>query len=228
MKSLNLGLRPRSVLGSAATATVLAIVSPGQASALDFASCSPGVAGSCTSLTAGDKKIERFSFLNFTPSVGDTISIQELIASSTYQIQYNLAPSIQGNTTPGLLPTFSYTLSVLSLDQVLDTVKANITGNTTTPPGFFSTTIFGGGASSTANSAPPGPNPGPVSSFVGDLTTVFLTQNLTATGGDLTTISSVGAVVDQRTKVPGPLPLLGAGTAFAFSRKLRVRIRQSV
>jgi hypothetical protein len=31
-----------------------------------------------------------------------------------------------------------------------------------------------------------------------------------------------------RSKVPGPLPLLGAGMAFGFSRKLRSRIKARV
>ena len=36
---------------------------------------------------------------------------------------------------------------------------------------------------------------------------------------------SISRVTDSFRQVPGPLPILGAGTAFGFSRKLRRRIK---
>jgi hypothetical protein len=49
--------------------------------------------------------------------------------------------------------------------------------------------------------------------------------------GSLTTLNNSFTQGDSsrdRDKVPGPLPLLGAGAAFGFSRKLRSRIKASV
>jgi len=45
-----------------------------------------------------------------------------------------------------------------------------------------------------------------------------------------TSVTGITSLVDQRqpdTEVPGPLPLLGAGAAFGFSRRIRSRIKAS-
>ena len=54
----------------------------------------------------------------------------------------------------------------------------------------------------------------------------LLVQNIWSTGtGDV--LDSFKDVYTQKEVVPGPLPLLGAGIAFGFSRKLRGRIKAS-
>jgi hypothetical protein len=53
---------------------------------------------------------------------------------------------------------------------------------------------------------------------------IAMSSSITVTGGRMDIISDSYA---QET-VPGPLPLLGAGAAFGFSRKLRLRVRSSV
>jgi hypothetical protein len=45
------------------------------------------------------------------------------------------------------------------------------------------------------------------------------------TVGTNSTLSSIKDTLTQRNQVPGPLPVLGAGMAFGFSRKLRNRIK---
>lgn len=47
------------------------------------------------------------------------------------------------------------------------------------------------------------------------------------TGNGIQTVQSTVATADPSTTVPGPLPILGAGAAFGFSRKLRSRIKLS-
>ena len=45
--------------------------------------------------------------------------------------------------------------------------------------------------------------------------------------GATDTLDNIKDTVTQRNEVPGPLPLMGAGMAFGFSRKLRSRIKAS-
>jgi hypothetical protein len=53
------------------------------------------------------------------------------------------------------------------------------------------------------------------------------TSTLTVTNGVIQSVTSTVNVVDAPTpsEVPGPLPLLGAGAAFGFSRQLRQRVK---
>ena len=68
----------------------------------------------------------------------------------------------------------------------------------------------------------------PLTPFPGQPTSVNFTNRLVVSPGDLgpngftNTITQAPIPPDQ---VPGPLPLLGAATAFGFSRKLRARIK---
>ena len=56
------------------------------------------------------------------------------------------------------------------------------------------------------------------------LQSLFIVDMITDNGG---TISSFTNSFTQYTGVPGPLPLMGAGAAFGFSRRLRRRTRQA-
>ncbi len=51
----------------------------------------------------------------------------------------------------------------------------------------------------------------------------FTFNDTSADGG-----GSYSANIDVATKVPGPLPILGAGVAFGYSRRLRKRIKVGV
>ena len=52
------------------------------------------------------------------------------------------------------------------------------------------------------------------------------TGELTVTGGEIQTVQSDIITAANTTNVPGPLPVLGAGAAFSFSRRLRRRIKR--
>jgi MYXO-CTERM domain-containing protein len=56
------------------------------------------------------------------------------------------------------------------------------------------------------------------------------TSTLTVTSGVIQSVTSTVNVVPAppSSKVPGPLPLLGAGAAFGFSRRLRQRVKFAV
>ena len=72
-------------------------------------------------------------------------------------------------------------------------------------------------------------NPGNIVTLpAGTITPLIFTSTLTRTGGKIDTITdSLTQKLDGPAAVPGPLPVLGAGAAFAFSRRLRNRIKQS-
>lgn len=62
-------------------------------------------------------------------------------------------------------------------------------------------------------------------------TQTFLTDSftsvLTVTGGKIQGVQGTIILAEKSSTVPGPLPLLGAGAAFGFSRRIRSRIKAS-
>ena len=63
---------------------------------------------------------------------------------------------------------------------------------------------------------------GTVADVVGHPTKITVTNTYTPNSGAIDNVENT-----FRNKVPGPLPILGAGAAFGFSRKLRSRIKAS-
>ena len=67
----------------------------------------------------------------------------------------------------------------------------------------------------------------PVLSFL-NTTNNSVFQSVTGTTvTNIPVLRSLSATYAEATQVPGPLPLLGVGAAFGFSRRLRCRIRRS-
>ncbi|MDM7954171.1 MAG: hypothetical protein QUV07_13285 [Cyanobium sp. CZS 25K] len=75
---------------------------------------------------------------------------------------------------------------------------------------------------------PGGPNPSPTATFAPGVTEAIFTSTITVTGGVAQTFTNDLTQRIIGDPVPGPLPILGAGAAFGFSRKLRRRIKQTV
>ena len=75
------------------------------------------------------------------------------------------------------------------------------------------------------NGAPAGP-----ATFEGSYKSIVIRDTVTLVASPVVEITSVTNAWTQRpsSKVPGPLPLLGAGAAFGMSRRLRRRIKSSV
>jgi hypothetical protein len=64
--------------------------------------------------------------------------------------------------------------------------------------------------------------------FNANQTTTAFTGNINVTDGVVDTFTNrLAQITPQSNSVPGPLPILGAGAAFGFSRKLRSRIKAS-
>jgi MYXO-CTERM domain-containing protein len=66
---------------------------------------------------------------------------------------------------------------------------------------------------------------GPSSFFTPPVTSATFTTTLNVTSGFVSQVTSGISQRDPGTRVPGPLPLLGAGAAFGFSRRIRNRIK---
>jgi hypothetical protein len=149
-------------------------------------------------ITCGDKKFFDFTSISF----GSTTGIVEFIDSgSLHELVFKF-------DTPGLgLGTFglNYYAEVTSGEDIIGLNTMNVaTGNPVN-------------VTSTLESIPvPG-------SFPGGFGTYALNSSIVVDGTD----PSVTEWRHMITQTPGPLPILGAGAAFGFSRKLRKRIKQS-
>jgi hypothetical protein len=137
-------------------------------------------------------------------------------------------------------PTFNYDAStpgrasLTSIPLFYFLGSCSICGSTSVPPSLSSfISVPNSGANLNVNNIP---NFGtqiilssdPIAIDFGDTgqsgTITFLANNI-VNGADSAGLgSTISFGVFQSSKVPGPLPILGASTAFAFSRKLRRRV----
>lgn len=130
-------------------------------------------------------------------------------AGTTYAMSYRVAvdPLISNRS-----------ISTFSTDFTLTSGTGNIkTLTATNPPAGTATATRTNGIAP----APPVVIPGGASQ-VDFISTLFVSNSNLATGYSDTVFQ-----IDP-TRVPGPLPILGAAAAFGYSRKLRRRIKQTV
>jgi hypothetical protein len=214
---------------------------PGPGEALTTLTCTiPSIiAGTCNDgdITVGDKKLTEFNFtgLEFLPS--DTMTFTSFGPGGKFhQFQYNFTPPVESP----FVGSFSYRVSItpegLALGNTFEKIQANITGSTEGAGSFFTSVVtdpLTNPVSATASSSniAPGINPGADAFFGSGVTTALFTQsfNLAGVGANSSIVNSLGVTLTQNVpdeSVPGPLPILGAGAAFGFSRKLRRRVRK--
>jgi hypothetical protein len=177
-----------------------------------------GDANACNS-SSGDFEVSAVTFTGFTPTATDLLGYT--LSGNDLQAQLNFLP---GRTAP-ITGTLVYTLT-LKNGRTFDTAQANITGNN----GIFSTSTTSLGLPSAATSSG---GAGSTVSFTPGLTTLTFTQAFSAAADGSLVLNSLGTIYSTTpgrtdTEVPGPLPLLGAGAAFGFSRRLRNRIKVAV
>ena len=170
--------------------------------------------------TTGDLTFSDFNFSGFTADSLDYFDVSSDGISGT--VTLNFVPLQRASISTG---TFGYTVSLSGRN--FNSAEAFLTGSTL-GGASYSTTFKSSGLSVSAT-ARNGASPGTVRAFDSLLTSQMFTQDFvfrTSASGNL---STVGASFDttQATSVPGPLPILGAGAAFGFSRKLRKRIKQA-
>jgi hypothetical protein len=117
----------------------------------------------------------------------------------------------------------NYTVAVTSGPSLITKATANY--QTSDPNGMGTFTFTTGQPSTqtgtnTVNSAPL------MNTFTSSVTSSTFSTSLTPTGGVIDQFTSRYIQTDA-VAVPGPLPILGIGAAFGFSRKLRKRISHS-
>jgi hypothetical protein len=212
--------------------------------AISFVGTAPAQAGVCTgngSSTANFSLLLIISDPSLTCTVGDktysNFSYTGFVSSDLAQNVVNMSESGVGGLqhTIGMMNTsgwtsasntFNYTITVSTPGPTLHQWAA--TGSSSILGSGFTSTV-------TATNSAPSPNPnGAVNAFTtvgspstftaGTLSSAFTnTFNVTSQG-----FTSFDNSVNQSaatSSVPGPLPILGAGAAFGFSRRLRSRIK---
>jgi hypothetical protein len=209
---------------------LLAATIPLTGNAAKAGTCALTALSSCV-LTEGDKTISDISITGggFSPTAAQSLMFS--IASGSWVVETIFGPD-QNTTQPSTSADpilLSYKLTINDPTMKFD--KWTIQGD--------DNTLNGGTTSQTVNvtggnSSPPSlvsidannPTP-PNAMFMTDTNMINVTSSFYTNG--TTTFNSISQKFTQRQMsqgVPGPLPLLGAGAAFGFSRRLRNRIKQ--
>lgn len=176
------------------------------------------------SLTSGDKTVDKFTAADTlvpfpgppAPGIGweptDFFTITN--DGTIWTLRYNF--------TPGSLPTNAlfasgYQLSITDPTKLLDTAKISYVG---LGAPVISASISGGPTLNTG-----GPTTGTFSGAVSSSTVSY--AFFVPFGSNLSSVTIELTQKDRPSGVPGPLPLAGAAAAFAYSRRMRARIRSA-
>jgi hypothetical protein len=164
-------------------------------------------------VTTGDFVLSDFQYDGFVPVNSDNFDAN--LGGNNLQADLDFLPN---KTTP-VSGTFTYKITLLN-GRTFAKGQANITGSN----GTFSNSILSSGLSASTSGGP-----GSMVNFsTAGLTTQTFTHTFSASGAGVF-VNSLGGFYETTGPLtaPGPLPLLGVGAAFGFSRKLRRRIQLS-
>jgi len=208
------------------------------ASTLSFGIISPANAAPCMgfysisqlktsgfSCEIGDKQYSAFTgFAGFANSSGFTFTQNG--SSHTFQgtgLNANAGTYTYGFTVALFNPPAGQAFKSFITDASGSDTGSGFTYNKTlasnAPDGGDSTSSAPGGSGNMVNFTTPYP--------AGQVAPVTFAATINVTTGTLTgTTDSVNQQFNGTSEVPGPLPLLGAGAAFGFSRRLRSRIKK--
>jgi hypothetical protein len=224
---------PKRLLGSALLLGAGSLLSAGAAQAANGYACAPKIpAGpggifsinfsailAGDTITCGDKEftINSFNFNNPGSIDFEWVEITPLpgFADDLFSANINFTPSIVG-AKAGFL---DYSLKILDPKYRFDSVQLDSTvAINATSPGATSVikAITGGPTLVSLDGAQVGPIPFQTPSPI----TVRDTWNVSARD----VLTNIKDTYTQE-EVPAPLPLIGAGLAFGWSRKLRSRVR---
>jgi hypothetical protein len=189
-------------------------------------SCNANNLASCT-VVDGQVQYSNFSFSGgFTPNPLDNFSLLGF-GDGSGSVAFNFDPrrnSVTGSFTytVTLLPTplFNYSFAAAQVDANATIVGGGTVTTALTTTGLSPTTYTRTGTTTTAVSG----------TFAPNLTSRTFTQTFSINpsgnvNARLNTVSNDWTA--KGSPVPGPLPVLGAATAFSLSRKLRCRIRSA-
>jgi hypothetical protein len=211
----------KRILGlTTAGAAGLAIFMPGQADAAIM--CTFGTLGSCSG-TVG-----KLSFSNFQATgsyeAGDTIGITLSPTSGVYVIANNYNSGAAPNSLTGT-GSLMFDVAAAAPGYVLLTASANAdTLNQGTPLFTFTSALTGLSSNLVSTGGTAGPN-----TFNTGVTSTSATISWAQgnTSNEAYASSLRLTTNPPSIEVPGPLPILGAGAMFGFSRRLRRRVSSS-
>jgi hypothetical protein len=177
-----------------------------------------------SSCKIGDKDYSAFTLTNFLDQENTFLRISKSGALGT---NYSINISNNSGLQPGPYK-FNYTVAVSGTSNFIDkwvaTTQNQGIGNDGYSLKVTSTDPFNPSVSQTINQNMINGN---IQDLVNQPTTVAFSNDLTVGISKDGPFSFTNTVVQAAppSQVPGPLPLLGAGAAFGFSRKLRARIK---
>jgi hypothetical protein len=160
-----------------------------------------------------------FTLTGFTGFVGtDSIAFSNPTADKfTYGIQANAPWTVGGSPY-----TFSYSVAALAPNQKIVSYTSDLSSSVApgTDAGTWSVTGNNGPAITSLGTPAATLSTSPI------LTTATFTGSLNVTAGNIQQVNStITAQTQSTSEVPSPLPILGAGAAFSFSRRIRNRIK---
>ncbi len=204
----------RSLTGAALLLSTAALINAGESKAAGDFECFLSSLATCGGLI-GDKNFTGFSLTGFTARPGDKISVTEY--DGVWSVQTLFTPQTTG-TVNG---TLKYNVAITGTPFTFNTASVSVNGSNGPISGnpAVTSTITGITPAFTADvlSSPA------VRTFANNTKTIAVSQNFTASAGRRLSAFTT----DFTQNVPAPLPLLGAGAAFGFSRRLRSRIKNS-
>ena len=165
-----------------------------------------------------DKQLTFLSGLNFAGATG-TVNLNYIPGPELYTVNVDFTPDGSSLNKVGLMP---YEFKVIQPGYEFATVK--LTANSVNPTTFIAKTTIEAGGTTTLLTSANGVTDGPKA--IGGTLIKVTDAWSTVPGGVLDSFTNT--YTQSRSSVPGPLPLLGAGAAFGFSRQIRRRCGQGV
>jgi hypothetical protein len=198
------------------TGALLPLLAPGNAKAV--LNCTFGNTGACTGTPEGNLQFSNFSFSGNGAEGVDSIQISQTGPGEIYTIAFNAGGIGQFDTDA----TLNFTITPIN-GYTLGSGGASSTVNTFDNPlfNFVYTSSNLPTLTTAGNTLAPVPFTAPNTSS--NIVLSWNNPNATASGTSL----FVSLQQQPPATVPGPLPLLGAASAFGFARKLRNRTRTS-
>jgi len=179
-----------------------------------------GAGNSCT--TAGGWIFKLNSFSGF--GAADSLSFTGGGTPTSF-LTYGILQQAGAWTSAGNPYQFNYTITAPPT-RLLASYTSSLTSSVSGLPGgdAGSWDVSGTpGAAMATFSTPMGMNGN--KSYATNLTADTFTATMNVTSGQIQSVTSTINTKNPPSAVPGPLPLLGAGAAFGFSRRLRNRVK---
>lgn len=211
---LRTALRSAAVLGFA----TLAIGGEAQAVTVGFLRANP-----THTITVGDKTVSNISF------GGDVVDTDEFnftnpLGGSNYQVAMNF---VNADGNPSVSGSMTYDIAVTSGTDKIATVAVDADCGPVS-------SAAGNCTRSLTTTASMNFTPVTLANNLASFTPAVTSTTTTSTWAAVGTGSYINAVSDKYTQiaapvdaVPGPLPILGAGLAFGYSRRLRARLKKA-